>query len=164
MSAKLVKILLVGVGLCMMSFVCPNEVDAQRGQKSIGLIGGYGSYNKSGYADLYFQYTFASHVRIAPELGYMFRNNDLSGFNFNIDMHFPFRISRGVNVYPLAGVAFNSWKYEPVDNSINKFGLNFGVGLELYFTSNLKLFVQGKYSLLDDTDGVFAGVGIGYVF
>ncbi|MDE6381895.1 MAG: hypothetical protein K2L57_03400, partial [Muribaculaceae bacterium] len=49
----------------------PSAVSARnlpvKGEKSLGVTAGYASYNNSGYAGVYFQYTFAQHVRIAPE-------------------------------------------------------------------------------------------------
>lgn len=149
--------------LCALAL--PHSVCAQsaRGEKTLGITGGYASYNHSGYAGVYFQYTFARHVRIAPEVDYIIRNDNKSGLAISCDMHFPFRISRGIQVYPLAGLAFNSWNYSD-DGSASRFGGSLGAGFDFYLTQNLKLNVQGKYSLMKDTSGAFAGIGIGYVF
>lgn len=153
---------LIAVAVAALFVVMP-EAEAQRGEKTLGIAGGYATYNSGGYANLFFQYTFASHVRIAPEVGYIFRNEGKSGFEMSVDMHFPFRIARGFGAYPLAGVTFNSWKYSGA-GSANRVGLDFGAGFDIYLTTNLKLNVQGKYSLMNDTDGGFIDVGIGYVF
>ena len=72
---------------------------AQKGEKTLGIAGGFASYNTSGYVDVYFQYSFAEHVRIAPEVGYIFRNDGKSGFAASVDMHFPFRVARGFKLY-----------------------------------------------------------------
>jgi hypothetical protein len=66
-------------------------------------------------------------------------------------------------VYPLAGFTFNNWSYRYGD-SASRAGANFGAGFEIYLTSYLKLSLQGKYSLMNDTSGGFFGMGIGYVF
>lgn len=137
--------------------------DSQRGEKTLGVMGGYASFNDSGYASLYFEYTFASHVRIAPEIGYVFRHNDKSAFTASVDMQFPFRLSRGFHIYPLAGLTFNNWNYASSSNK-SRFGGDFGFGFDLYMTQNLKLNLQGKYSLMNDTSGAFVGLGMGYIF
>lgn len=134
-----------------------------KGEKTLGVSGGFASYNKSAYTNVFFQYTFVPHVRIAPEIGYVIRNNDVSGFEVSCDMHFPFRLARGFNMYPLAGLTFNTWNNRVGDN-YNRLGGDFGLGLELYITGSLKLSLQGKYSLMKNTSGAFAGLSLGYVF
>lgn len=134
-----------------------------RGDMTLGLSGGYTSVNESGYAKVYFRYAFASHVRIAPETGYVFKHNGQSGFNFDIDMQFPSSAARGIQLYPLAGVAFNSWNYEDHHHD-SRFGLNAGAGIDLKFTRSLRLTIQAKYTLMRHTDGLYVGAGIGYNF
>lgn len=149
----------------LVAFATPQEAGARsaRGEKALGIAGGYASYNHSGYAGVYFQYSFANHFRISPEVDYVFRNDDKSGLAISCDMHFPFRLSRGINIYPLAGLTFNNWNYSG-DGSSSRFGGSLGAGFDFYLTQNLKLNVQGKYSLMNDTSGLFAALGIGYVF
>lgn len=137
--------------------------DAGKGEKTLGLMGGFATYNSGGFMNLYFQYTFIPHIRIAPEIGYVFRNEGKSAFEMSVDMHFPFRIVRGFHVYPLIGVTFNNWNYSN-DGSASRVGGNIGAGFDIYMTSYLKLTLQGKYSIMNDTDGGFFGLGIGYVF
>ncbi|MBO4965728.1 MAG: hypothetical protein J6C81_05625 [Muribaculaceae bacterium] len=144
-------------------FTAVPSADARRGEKSVGINGGYASYNDGGYAALNFQYSFADHVRIAPEIGYVFRNKGCSAFEASIDMHFPFRLAKGVGIYPLTGLTLNDWNYRD-DGHATRLGVDFGAGFDFYLTSYLKLNAQAKYSLMNDTGGWFAGVGIGYVF
>ncbi len=136
---------------------------AQVGEKTLGIAGGYASYNNGGYADIYFQYTLANHVRIAPEIGYIFRNEGKSGFEFSADVQFPFRLARSFNVYPLVGFTLNNWEYSG-DGHATRAGADFGAGFDIYLMSNFKLSLQGKYSLMNDTSGGFFNFGFGYVF
>lgn len=141
----------------------PASAQSVRGEKTLGITGGYASYNHSGYAGVYFQYSFARHVRIATEVDYAIRNDHRSGLAISCDMHFPFRVARGINVYPLAGLTFNNWTYSG-DGSSSRIGGEAGAGFDFYLTQNLKLTFQGKYSFMNDTSGAFAGIGVGYVF
>ena len=134
-----------------------------RGEMTLGVMGGFATHNSGGYMDLYFQYTIAPHFRLAPDIGYAFRNDGKSAFLLDVDMHFPFRIAKGIMIYPLAGFTFNSWDY-PGDHTLNRAGGNIGGGFDFYLTRNLKLSLQGKYSIMNDTSGGFFGLGIGYVF
>lgn len=142
---------------------CSQSAMAQRGEKTIGIAGGFATYNSGGYADVYFHYSFADHIRIAPEIGYVFRNEGKTGFEISADMHFPFKLAKGFAVYPLVGFTFNNWSYEHHD-SRSRAGVDFGAGFDIYLTSNLKLNLQGKYSAMNDTGGGFFNMGIGYVF
>ena len=139
------------------------EASAQTGEKTLGIAAGFSSYNNGGYADIYFHYTLAPHVRIAPEIGYGFRNEGKSLFELSVDAQFPFRVARGFNVYPLTGITYNNWSYHHAGHA-SRAGLDLGGGIEAYMTSNLKLNLQAKYSMMNDTGGAFINLGIGYVF
>lgn len=159
---NLFKVLAVGViALCAAAF--PQQSMAQSGEKTLGVAGGFATYNSGGLAKLYFQYSFSNHVRIAPEVGYVFRNEGKSAFVMSVDMQFPFKLAKGFAIYPLAGVTFNNWTWHD-DKHASRVGADFGAGFDIYLTSNLKLSMQGKYSMMNDTDGGFIDFGIGYVF
>lgn len=137
--------------------------NAQRGEKMIGIGGGYAGYNNGGYAKLFFQYGFSNHFRLAPEVGAIFSNGGKSGIEVSLDAHFPFRISPGFKFYPLAGLTMNHWRL-PSDSKLTKAGADAGVGLDFYMTSSLKINFQAKYSIMKKTDGWFIDLGVGYVF
>lgn len=145
------------------SILFPVETKAEKGEKSLGISGGYATYNNSGFANLFFQYSFTDHIRLAPEVGYVFRNEDKSAFEISTDLHFPFRIAKAVNVYPLVGLTYQNWHNYSGDN-LSQFGGDFGGGFELYLTPNLKLNLEGKYSWLKRTSGGFFDLGVAYIF
>lgn len=140
-----------------------SAASAQTGEKTIGISGGFATHNSGGFTEVYMHYTIVPHVRLAPDLGYVFRNEGKSAFVFDVDLHFPFRIARGFDIYPLAGFAFNNWSYQGGGHD-TRCGMNIGGGFDVYLTKQLKLTLQGKYSMMNDTDGGFIGMGIGYNF
>ncbi|MDE6771598.1 MAG: hypothetical protein K2J49_03240 [Muribaculaceae bacterium] len=170
------KKILLPLSLAFGGLLIPASASAQTGEKTLGFAGGYASYNGGGYADLYFQYTFAPHIRIAPEIGYVFRNDCKSAFICSVDVQFPFRIARGFNIYPLAGLTLNSWSWNhhhhdddwdddwDDNHHATRGGFDFGGGFDVYLTRQLKLNFQAKYSLMNDTGGWFLNMGIGYNF
>mgnify|MGYP000792624190 FL=1 len=137
------------------------SANAQKGEKALGLMGGYATENDGGYTNLYFHYSFLDHLRLAPEIGYVFKNKGESAFEMAVDLHFPFRLARGFSVYPLTGVTLNSWKCH---DTYTRVGFDFGAGFDIYLTNYLKLNLQGKYSLMNDFSGGFIGMGIAYLF
>ncbi len=163
MKCSMNKLIAVGVlALAGLSGI-GSTASAKGNEMTLGLAGGVATHNSGGYADIYFQYTIAPHVRIAPEVGYIFRNDCLSGFEFSVDMHFPFRLAKGFNIYPLTGLTLNNWNVDH-GGDYTRVGADFGAGFDIYLTSTFKLSLQGKYSLMDDCSGGFFNIGFGYVF
>lgn len=147
---------------------------AGKGEKSVGLRGGYTTANKSAVAGLYFQYSFSDHFRIAPDIDYSFRNNGTDAISLNLNAHVPFRFeSEKVALYPLAGLNYTSWnihkRIEIEDNDdaksrIDRLGLNIGGGVEYYVKPTLKLGFEGKYRWTRDYNSGVLNLSIGYVF
>ena len=159
MITRHLSLLLLAISLLL---PCAARGD-ERGDMTLGIGGGNTTVNHSGYSDIYFRYSFASHVRIAPHIGYVFKHENASAFNASIDMQFPFSVARGLQLFPLAGVTFNSWNYS-FDGSDSHLGLNVGGGIDLKFTPSLRLTISAAYSFMKHTDGLYVGAGIGYNF
>lgn len=162
MKKNLSSLLLTTAAFCGMA-LSPAFASAASHEKSLGVGGGYATHNHSGYGKIFFQYSFKPFLRIAPEIGYVFKHENSSGFEAAVDMHFPFRVARGLKLYPLAGVAINNWSITD-GGHVTRAGFNLGGGVDLYFTPSFKIGLQGKYSLLKDTDGGFFDISFGYVF
>lgn len=160
---KKTRSILLSLGLLAGLFAFAPTSSAQTGNMTLGVAGGFASHNNGGYVDMYFQYQFAPHFRLAPEIGYVFRNEGKSAFEMSVDLQFPFRIARGFGVYPLVGFTYNNWSYVGGGHA-SRAGADFGAGFDINLTSNLKLNLQGKYSAMNDTGGAFFNMGIGYVF
>lgn len=146
-----------------------------QGEKSLGVKLGYASENSAPVAGLTFQYAFNSHLRIAPELGCVFRHHDKDALLVDVNLHVPFGLTDGgkVLLYPLAGLAFNSWNrhheslIDPdtdVTTHINRFGVNLGAGFDLRCTESLKLSLEAKYTLVKSYSSAFITAGISYMF
>lgn len=153
------------------------SVDAQvvKGEKSFGPRVGYVSKNESASAGLFFQYAFSEHVRVAPEIGYIFRHNNLDAFTFDLNAHFPFGFTgERVAFYPLAGVNYSSWNshfaaddiedIDDVSTRVNRFGLNLGAGFELRCNESMKLSLEAKYGLVKGYTSAYVSAGISFVF
>lgn len=142
-----------------------------RGEKSFGVKAGYISCNRSAVGGLVFQYSFGRHVRIAPQLGVVFRHQDHDAFTVDVDVHFPISLgSARAAFYPLAGLAFNSWTgHKTVDTDdvtthTNNMGGNLGGGFEFRCTPSLKISVEGRYTFLKHFSNAQVVAGIAYVF
>ena len=75
-------------------------------------------------------------------------------------------------LYPLAGLAFNSWSThgvvtaddDDVTTHVNRFGLNAGAGFELRCSETLKINIEAKYTLVKSYSAAYVTAGISYVF
>ena len=146
-----------------------------RGEKSLGPKLGYVSHNKSAVAGLVFQYALSSKFRLSPEIGCAFRHHNEDALLVDLNLHMPFNIGAGnmVDLYPLAGLAFNSWATHmvapaldeaDVTTHINRFGANLGAGFDLRCSSTLKVNIEAKYTFIKSYSSVVLTAGICYVF
>lgn len=131
---------------------------------------GYVSENKSASLGAFFQYAFSSHFRIAPEIGYVFRNNDKQALTVDFNAHVPFNFTgERVAFYPLAGLNFSSWKchyfteeFGKDSHSYNRLGLNLGAGFELRCSSKIKMLLEAKYCIMKRFSSAQIAVGVSY--
>lgn len=146
---------------------------SHKGEKSVGIKGGYVTRNTSAMAGIFFHYRFSNHFTLSPNIDYVFRNNGSDAFLFNIDTHYPIALGTSrVEFYPIAGLNYSSWGIPGSDNPNeddvstrrNQFGLNAGIGFNYQATPTLKLFIQGKYTAVSKySTGIFSA-GIAYTF
>lgn len=143
----------------------------QSGKKSFGIKAGYITENKSATGGLVFQYCFAKHLRIAPQIGVVFRNHNEDALTVDADMQFPFDFANGrADIYPLAGLAFNSWTLrsavndKDVNTHYNRLGMNVGVGFSFLCKPSLKVSVEGRYTFVKDFSNTQITAGIAYIF
>ena len=144
-----------------------------RGEKMFGVKVGYVSHNESAVTGLSFRYAVSPWVRIVPEVGCVFRHHNEDAFLVDLNAQVPFTFGTDkVDLYPLAGIAFNSWsKHHLLDNEgndvtsrINRFGANLGAGFDFKCTSTLNLGIEAKYTLTKAYSSFYLTASISYVF
>lgn len=160
---KIISLLLIVIA----AFYSGNAYSTIKGEKYIGILGGYNTQNKSALAGIAFQYRFSQYFRIAPNFQYVFKHNSLSAYQINLNTHYPLALDTKLNFYPIAGLTYQSWHTSVASedsNTYKKFGFNIGAGFEYMATPSLKISVEGKYSWIKryDSGGFF--MGIGYLF
>ncbi len=172
MKQRIISAIVAALSICCLAI--PTQVMAQRGEKSVGLRGGFTTRNTTASAGLYFSYRFSQHFRFAPKMDYAFRNNDTDAFSFNFDTEYPIALNStgNVNFYPIAGLnytTFNIHSFDPensIDSSerLNHFGLNVGVGIEYFATPTLRLAFESKCQFVKQNTGGWFNICIGYRF
>lgn len=146
--------------------------ELKRGQKSFGPRVGYVGGNRSIMGGLEFQVATGRHVRLAPDVAIVFRHHDRDGLGLGLNVHFPFEVAPRLVLYPLVGVQYMSWGIHGLDPAsekdvtthTNRFGANFGGGIDFICQPRLKLSVQGRYSLMESYSTAIVSAGISYIF
>lgn len=86
------------------------SAQVSRGEKMLGVKLGYVGDNRSAVTGLTFRYAVTPWVRVAPEIGCVFRNNNRDAFLIDLNAQMPITFdSKKVALYPLVGLAYNSW-------------------------------------------------------
>lgn len=144
-----------------------------RGEKMLGLKTGYVTHNESAVAGLMFRYAVSPWVRIVPEVGCVFRHHDEDAFTVDLNAQVPFSFgTKKVDLYPLAGIAFNSWTQHlelrddtnDVTTRINRFGANLGAGFDFRCTPTLNVGIEAKYTFIKAFTSLYVTASISYVF
>lgn len=168
------------ISLIFISVISATAVSAQvsKGTKSVGVKTGYVTLNKTATAGIELQYAFSRHFVLAPSIDIIFRNENLDGMMFNLDYHGPWQLDTNGRwyFYHILGLNYASWSRhtdaltrEGDDNDdvtlrTNRFGLDFGAGIDYYVRPTLKLSFQGKFNWLKDHNTGLFNLGISYVF
>ena len=124
---------------------------------------------------LVFQYSFSRHLRVAPEIGCVFKHKNMDAFTIDFNFHTPFTFTgEKAALYPLAGLNYSSWnrtmprelvdEIDDITTRTSRFGLNLGAGFELRCSRTLKLGIEAKYTLIKSYSGASLAAMVCYVF
>lgn len=169
---KLSGINRIAVVVMAVLFCLPLMAQEGRGKMSFGPKLGYITRNESAIAGLTFDCALSKCFRLATTIGTAFRHEDLDTFIFEMDGHFTVCNTSRWGVYPLVGLAYNSWgrhnvnivASDDVSTHTNCLGLNVGAGVDLFCSNNLKLGFEAKYTLIRHYPNATAAFRIAYIF
>lgn len=140
---------------------------AQQGQQSVGFNVGYGFDSKNAILGIDYRYNITDEIRIAPSLSYYVKNDNHSTWALDLNAHYVVKLSEMFGFYPLAGLDLSFWKWDLGQKlSLNetRFGVNVGLGAEVYATESLSVGFEVKYNIIKNYDQAILGVRVGYTF
>lgn len=137
---------------------------AQKGKTSAGFALGHAFDTENVIAGVDLRYNVTNEVRLAPSISHYFKNNSLSAWAIDVNAHYVFILSDVFGFYPLGGVGLTFWDHKYASSSANRFGLNVGLGGEIYATKEVTVGLEMKYNIVSDFDQAIIGVRLGYNF
>lgn len=143
----------------------------ERGQSSVGANVGYAFDRENVTFGIDYRYSITDEVRIAPSITHFVKNNHLSAWDFDVNAHYLVQLSDVFGFYPLAGLSLSLWKADlgkledfGFNKNENYFGVNVGLGAEVYATQNITVGLEVKYHIIKDFDQALIAVRAAYVF
>ncbi|MBK5719247.1 outer membrane beta-barrel protein [Dysgonomonas sp. Marseille-P4677] len=131
----------------------------------------YGTKVESIGIGLRAQYGFTEHLRGTAEYKYYVDRHNLSAWGVNADGHYVFGVSETVSLYPIAGVNYTRWTYDPGRSnglgykySDNRLGLNIGFGGQVNVAENSFIQIEAKEALIKNYSQFVLSVGFMYQF
>lgn len=144
---------------------------AQQGKQAFGGHLSYGTEIESIGIGIKYQYHITNEIRIEPSMDYFFKNDGLSMFDINANVHYVVPVTSNVKLYPLAGFTYTHWHLDlgkigdyDVSGNDGKFGVNLGAGMEFALTRDWSMNFELKYQLISDLDQAVFNLGVAYSF
>jgi len=159
--------------LCMLTvFSFGVYAQTERGQSSVGLTLGYGFDTENPTIGLDYRYSLTNYLRINPSVSHYIKNDGLSAWAIDLNAHYLVGLSEQFSFYPIVGVDLSFWDQkimkEPRESdasiSNTRFGVNLGLGVEMYATERITVGLEAKYAIVKDYDQAWIGLRAGYSF
>ncbi|MBF0760780.1 outer membrane beta-barrel protein [Dysgonomonas mossii] len=143
-------------------------VQAQQGSKAIMPKLGYQTEFERLGLGVEGRYFLTNNIRIAPGLTFLVPNNNITGLDVDINVHYVFPIEgvQGLALYPFVGGAMlnNRISVSGVSASDTSFGINIGAGGQYDITDNGYLNFEFKYTFVEHQDPAYFMLGYGIRF
>lgn len=136
---------------------------AQKGQLSAGFNVGHAFDSNNVLTGVDFRYNLTDELRLAPSLSHFIKNNGLSAWAVDVDMHYVFPLTDMFGFYPLGGAGVSFWNMHGCKNK-SRLGLNVGLGGEVYATKEVTVGMEMKYLIVSDYDQAIIAFRVGYKF
>ncbi len=131
----------------------------------------YGTKVESLGLGLRAQLGFTDNLRGSAEYKYYIDRHNLSAWGVNTDGHYVFGVAETVSLYPIAGINFTRWTYDPGRSngigdkySNNRIGVNLGFGGQVLIADNSFIQIEAKEALIKNYSQFTLSVGFMYQF
>ncbi|MBR2146149.1 MAG: porin family protein [Muribaculaceae bacterium] len=152
------------IAFTLVALLAVASASAQKGQMAVGGNLLYGTEINSVGLGAKFRYGILDNLRAEASFNYYFKNKGYHMWDLNANAHYLFPIANKFSAYPLAGFTIVNKTYSDFDDSITRFGLNLGGGVEYDVRPNISLNAEIKYSIVSSIDQAVFSLGAVYKF
>ena len=152
--------------LALVALATAFGASAEAGDISVGGQFAYGSKNSMAGIGAQVQVEPITNLRFAPEFIYYFKNDNLSAYNVNVNIHYIIPTSPTFAIYPLAGFSYANFRADAlgVTTSEDRFGANIGMGAQYQIKEHLHFFTEERFQILKDWNQSVTCLGLKYTF
>lgn len=150
--------------LIAIALLCASGAMAQKGVKAIGGQFSYLTDSELAGVGFKFQYGITNPIRLEGSVDNYFKNDGLSMWDLNANLHYRIPLTRAFALYPLVGVTLTNWNVEYTDDDTTKAGVNIGCGAEISLSREWALNFETKYQIIDNYNQIVLGAGLMYRF
>jgi len=113
-----------------------------------------------------YRFNISQEVRLAPSFTYFIKKDGLSAYSAEMNLNYVFPLTEQFSFYPIGGLSFTSYNFDqnPFDTSVNRLGLNLGLGAEMYTYDNIIIGFEAKYRIVNDFSQPVIALRVGYSF
>lgn len=139
---------------------------AEAGDISVGGEFAYASKHSMAGLGLQVQIEPITNLRFAPEFMYYFKNDGMSAYNVNLNLHYVIPTSTTFAIYPLAGFSYANFKLDHMigDDSVDRCGANIGMGAQYQIKERLHFFTEERFQIMKDWNQSVTVLGLKYTF
>lgn len=153
--------------LAVVAFMTVLGASAEVGDVSLGVEFAYGSKQSMAALGAQVQYEPIANLRLAPEFIYYFKNDNLSAYNLNFNVHYVIPTSSSFAIYPLAGFTYANFRADYPGgghDSHGRCGANIGLGAQYRIKERLHFFTEERFQILKNWNQSVTCLGLKYTF
>mgnify|MGYP000847222430 FL=1 len=147
------------------------SASAQAGDKALGAQLLFGSKTNNIGLGVKGQYYFTDQIRGEASFDYFLKNQGVSMWDINANVHYLFDVADKFKVYPLAGLGYTNWSYKLEYDNVTlakgtdgRLAVNLGGGAEYALTDNVSVNAEAKWQIVNNYNQLVLGVGVAYKF
>lgn len=152
--------------LAVVAIVAVLGARAEAGDVSVGGQFAYGSKHSMAGLGAIVQYEPIANWRVAPEFIYYFKNDGMSAYNLNLNVHYVIPTGSTFAIYPMVGFTYANFRYDTLsgDCSDGHCGANIGMGAQYQIKEHLHFFTEERFQVLKDWNQSVTCLGLKYTF
>ena len=152
--------------LAIMAVLTTAGLHAEQHDVTLGAQFAYASRHSMAGLGVQLQYEPVTHLRLAPEFIYYFKNDNRSAYNLNLNVHYVIPTSSVFALYPLAGFSFGHYTVDGIvgDASTNRCGANVGLGAQYRIQDHLHFYTEQRFQIMKNFNQSVTLLGLKYTF